>query len=101
MAQISKPMREYVDTKLGQAAEEIETTRSLVPRKSGYMNFDMALRVIHECRSAVDAASDIDTVSGYLRTASDALGQFRSGPAEPSVAEAIRLIDQAIGGEMM
>lgn len=97
MAKIAKFMRQYADTKLSEAAEIIKAARQSVP--TGHMNLDRALHVIDECRAAVEMAEDIDTAATHLRAASRALGHFCSGPATACVSSAIKLIDQAIGGE--
>ena len=97
MAKISDVTRTYVDKKLSAAAENIKAMRQSVP--NGLMNFDRALRVIEECRSAIETGEDIDTVAMHLRAASRALEHFCSGPAKACVSSAIKLIDEAIGGE--
>ena len=97
MAEIAMFMRNYVDTKLSEATEQIKATRQSVT--NGHLNFDRALHVIDECRAAVEKAEDIDTVATHLRATSRALEHFCSGPTKACVSSAIKLIDQAIGGE--
>jgi hypothetical protein len=101
MATISEAMHAYADAKLAKAAELIDASRRSIPTPPEYLNFDGALRIVEECRSALETAWDLDTLVQHLRTAGANLRQFCGGPAEASVEAAINLIDQAIGGESM
>jgi hypothetical protein len=97
MAKLSESSRRFVDKKLSDAAANIDAMRSSL--LNDQMNVDRALRVIEECRAAVKISEDIDTVATHLRATSRALEHFCAGPTKACVLSAIRLIDQAIGGE--
>jgi hypothetical protein len=97
MATISDSSRRFVDAQLAGAAREIEAARQSV--RDDQMNFDRALRVLDECRSAVRATEDIDAVAMHLRAASRALEHFCAGPTNACVSSALKLLDRAIGGE--
>jgi len=97
MAIIPDSSRTFVNEHLSDAAASIRAARTSVP--DDQMAFDRALRVLDECRAAIQESADIDIVATHLRAASRALEHFCSGPTKACVSSAIHLIDKAIGGE--
>jgi hypothetical protein len=88
----------FVDKHLAEAVQKLGAARHSVPDDT--MNFDRALRVLEECRAAIQHTQDIDLVATHLRAASRALEHYCSGPTKACVSSAIHLIDKAIGGEL-
>ena len=101
MASMSASMHRYVEMKLLGAAAVIADARDSIPAPAEYRNFDRALQVIEECRSALASVMDLDKVAQILRDAAGELGHYCGGPAEACVNAAIELVGQAIGGETM
>jgi hypothetical protein len=101
MNTMSATMHKYVEAKLAGATRAIETAQRETPPPAGYTNFDRAIRIIDECRAAIDSSWEVDKVAQHLRATARVLEQLSSGSAARVVAQAIRLIDQAIGGETM
>jgi len=83
---------EFVDLKLREAAEAIEKAQSATAVKKGYVNFEMAARIIYECRTAIDKEMENDAVVGHLKAAAVALAAFNAGDAAASVQAATRSI---------
>lgn len=96
MANISRSTHQSIDMKLAQAAQHIRAAQTTTP--DVHMNFERALRVIDECRTAIAGTENIDAVVTHLRAASRAPEHFCSGPAKACVAAVIKLIDAPIGG---
>ena len=92
MAMMTPASHEFVDLKLREAAEAIEKTQSTTAVKKGYVNFEMAVRILFECRTAIDQETENDAVIGHLKTAAVALAAFNAGEAAVPVQEAMRSI---------
>jgi hypothetical protein len=92
MVMMTPASHQFVDQKLREAAEGIEKAKREIAEKKGYKNFDLAVRVIFECRTAIDQETENDAVIGHLKTAVVALEIFDSGDAAPSVKAAMRAI---------
>ncbi len=101
MPTMSQAMHHYVAAKLTSAAELLNEAQRSIPTPPDYGNFERALAVIEEGRSALAAEFEVDAVARILRATASELGNFCGGPAEASVNAALGLIDQAIGGETM
>lgn len=97
MAAISDSTRRFVDSKLAEAAGQIDVERR--QQAPAPLDFDRALHIIEECRAAVRATTDIDDIATHLRATERALEQYCTGAAKTCVASAIQLIDRAIQGE--
>jgi hypothetical protein len=97
MATISDSSRRLVDHKLSAAAAQIEAERRLQPPAP--LDFDRALRIIEECRTAIRSTGDIDDIATHLRATERALEHYCPGATKACVASAIHLIDRAIQGE--
>ena len=97
MATIADSSRLLVNRILAEAAGQIDTERRLQPHAP--MDFDRALRILEECRAAVQATTDIDDVATHLRATERALEHYCSDATKACVSSAIRLIDRAIQGE--
>jgi hypothetical protein len=69
---------QFVDLKLREAAEAIEKAQSATAVKKGYVNFEMAARILYECRTAMDQETENDAMIGHLKTAVVALAAFKS-----------------------
>jgi hypothetical protein len=82
----------FVDQKLREAAEGIENAQRETAAKKGYKNFEMAVRVIYECRTEIDQETENDAVVGHLKAAAVALDAFNAGDATASVRAAMRAI---------
>ena len=83
---------QFVDQKLREAAEGIEKAQGEIVAKKGYKNFEMSIRVIYECRTAIDQETENDSVIGHLKTAVVALEAFDAGDAAPPIKAAMRAI---------
>jgi hypothetical protein len=92
MAMMTPASHEFVDLKLREAAEAIEKAQSATAVKKGYVNFEMAARILYECRTAIDQETENDAVIGHLKTAAVALAAFKAGDAAASVQAAMRSI---------
>jgi hypothetical protein len=92
MAMMTPASHQFVDLKLREAAEAIERAESTTAAKKGYVNFQMAVRIIYECRTAIDQETENDAVIGHLKTAAVALAAFNSGDAAASVQAAMQSI---------
>jgi hypothetical protein len=92
MAMMTPASHEFVDLKLQEAAEAIEKAQSATAVKKGYVNFEMAARILYECRTAIDQETENDAVIGHLKTAAVALAAFKAGDATASVQAAMRSI---------
>jgi hypothetical protein len=90
MVMMTPARHQFVDTKLGEAIEAIEMAKSSMPVKKGYMNFELALGVVYECRTLIDQETEDDAVLGHLKKAAVALAHFDAGDAASSVKAAIR-----------
>jgi hypothetical protein len=101
MDSMSTSMHHFVEAKVAKAGEIIDRSRLAMPTPAEYTDFDEARGIIDECRSALAAAWDVDSVAACLRTATARLGELCGGPAEASVNAAIELLNRAIGGESM
>jgi len=93
MALMTPATHSAVDLKLRKAADVIEESQR-VPQ-TGHMNFEVALRILYECRTLIDAETDVDKVVGHLETAAVELGELDSGNA-PCVRTAIRAIGDMV-----
>ncbi|MGO9995332.1 MAG: hypothetical protein ACLPTF_22830 [Steroidobacteraceae bacterium] len=91
MALMTPATHSFVDLKLRKAADVIEESQRVPPLQTGHMNFEAALRILYECRTLIDAETDVDKVVGHLETAAVELGELDSGNA-PCVRTAIRAI---------
>jgi hypothetical protein len=83
---------QIVDLKLREAAEAIEKAQSATPLKKGFVNFEMAVRILYECRTEIDQETQNDAVIGHLKTAAVALAALNAGDAAASVQAAMRSI---------
>ena len=83
---------EFVDLKLRAAAEAIEKAQSATTVQKGYVNFEMAARILYECRTAIDQEMENDAVIGRLKAAAVALAAFNAGDAAASVQAAMKSI---------
>ena len=92
MAMMTPASHQFVDLKLREAAEAIEKAQTATAVKKGYLNFEMAVRILFECRTAIDQETENDAVIGHLKTAAVALAAFNSGDAAASVQAAMRAI---------
>lgn len=92
MVMMTAASHHFVDQKLREAAERVETAQREMVAKKGYKNFEMAIRVIYECRTAIDQETENDSVIGHLKTAVVALEAFDAGDAAPSIKAAMRAI---------
>ncbi len=92
MVLMTPASHEFVDQKLREVAEGIEKAQREVAAKKGYKNFEMAIRVIYECRTAIDQETENDPVIGHLKTAVVGLEAFDAGDAAPSIKVAMRAI---------
>jgi hypothetical protein len=89
MAMMTPASHQFIDLKLREAAEAIEKSQSATAVKKGYVNFKMAVRILYECRTAIDQETENDAVIGHLKTAAVSLAVFNSGDAAPSVQAAM------------
>lgn len=92
MAMMTPASHEFVDLKLQEAAEAIGKAQSATAVKKGYLNFEMAVRILYECRTAIDQETENDAVIGHLKAAAVALAAFNAGDAAASVQAAMRSI---------
>jgi hypothetical protein len=92
MAMMTPASHEFVDLRLREAAETIEKAQRAIAVKKGYVNFEMAARILYECRTAIDRETENDPVIGHLKTAAVALAAFNAGDAAASVQAAMRSI---------
>jgi hypothetical protein len=92
MAMMTPASHEFVDQRLREAAEGVEKAQRETAAKKGYKNFELAIRVIYECRTAIDQETENDPVIGHLKTAAVALEAFDAGDAAPSIKVAMRAI---------
>ena len=92
MVMMTPESHEFVDKKLREAAEGIEKAERETAAKKGYKNFELAIRVIYECRTEIDQETENDAVIGHLKTAVVALEAFDAGDAAPSIKVAMRAI---------
>jgi hypothetical protein len=92
MAMMTPTSHEFVDLKLREAAEAIEKAQGATAAKKGHVNFEMAVRILYECRTSIDQDRENDAVIGHLKTAAVALAAFNSGDAAVSVQAAMRSI---------
>ena len=97
MAAISESTRRFVDSKLAEAAGQIDAERR--QQSPAPLYFDRARHIIEECRAAVRATNDIDDIATHLRATERGLERACPGAAKTCVASAIHLIDRAIQGE--
>jgi hypothetical protein len=92
MAMMTPTSHEFVDLKLREAAEAIEKAQNTTAVKKGDVNFEMAVRILYECRTAIDQETENDAVIGHLKTAAVALAAFNAGDAAAPVQKAMRSI---------
>lgn len=92
MPMMTPASHEFVDLKLREAAEAIEKAQSAAAGKKGYVNFEMAARILYECRTTIDQEMENDAVIGHLKAAAVALAAFNAGDAAASVQAAMRSI---------
>ncbi len=92
MVMMTAASHQFVDQKLREAAETIEKAQHATPAKRGHRNFEMAVRVIYECRTEIDQETENDAVIGHLKTAAVALAAFNAGEAAGSVQSALLVI---------
>ena len=93
---ISEVTRELIDKILLEATDGIRAWLNVIPRNTGYRNFEKALQCINDCRSALEAATELGVIVRCMRGTITDLEQFLSGPAESSVADTIASIENAI-----
>ena len=96
MVMMTGASHRFVDQKLREAAEGIEKAQRATAAKKGYKNFEMAVRVIYECRTEIDQETENDPVIGHLKTAAVALETFNRGDAAASVQAAMRSIGDIV-----
>jgi hypothetical protein len=96
MAMMTPASHEFVDLKLREVAEAIEKAQGATAVKKGYVNFEMAARILYECRTAIDQETENDAVIGHLKTAAVALAAFNSGDAAASVEAAMQSINAMV-----
>lgn|ERR1700722_3117984 len=94
---MSETLHEYIDKHLVEAASGLQAFIYVLPKNTGRLNFEKALHRIYDCRSVLANVTDIEIATQYLRLTSKDLSLLLSGPAELSVTEAIRIIDETIG----
>jgi len=92
MSMMTSASHQIVDLKLREAAEAIEKAQSATPLKKGFVNFEMAVRILYECRTEIDQETQNDAVIGHLKTAAVALAALNAGDAAASVQAAMRSI---------
>jgi hypothetical protein len=92
MVMMTPASHEFVDLKLREAAEAMEKAQSATAVKKGDVNFEMAARILYECRTAIDQEMENDAVIGHLKTAAVALAALNAGDAAASVEAAMRSI---------
>jgi hypothetical protein len=92
MTMMTPASHQFVDLKLREAAEAIEKAQSATAVKKGDVNFEMAARIIYECRTTIDQETENDAVIGHLKAAVVALAPFNAGDAAASVQAAMQSI---------
>jgi hypothetical protein len=92
MVMMTSASHELVDKRLREAAEGIEKAQREKAAKKGYKNFELAIRVIYECRTEIDQETENDAVIGHLKAAAVGLEAFDAGDAAPSIKVAMRTI---------
>jgi hypothetical protein len=92
MVMMTPTSHEFVDQRLREAAEGIEKAQRETAANKGYKNFELATRVIYECRTEINQETENDAVIGHLKTAVVALEAFDAGDAAPSIKVAMRAI---------
>lgn len=92
MVMMTGASHRFVDQKLREAAEGIEKAQRETAAKKDHKNFEMAVRVIYECRTEIDQETENDAVIGHLKTAAVALEAFNGGDSAASVQAAMRSI---------
>jgi hypothetical protein len=92
MVMMTPASHHVVDQKLREAAERLEKAQREAAATKGHRNFEMAIRVIYECRTEIDQETDNDAVIGHLKTAVVALEAFDAGDAARSIKAAMRAI---------
>ncbi|MGO9930404.1 MAG: hypothetical protein ACLPV8_01085 [Steroidobacteraceae bacterium] len=92
MVMMTPASHQFVDQKLQEAAEGIEKAQREAAAKKAYKNFEMAIRVIYECRTEIDQETENDAVIGHLTTAVVALEAFDAGDTAPSIKLAMQAI---------
>jgi|ERR1700685_3690250 hypothetical protein len=97
MVMMTPASHEFVDQKLREAADGIEKAQRETPAKKGDKNFEMAIRVVYECRTEIDQETENDAVIGHLKRAAVALEAFDSGDTAPSIKAAMRAIKAIVG----
>lgn len=96
MVMMSTASHQFVDQKLREAAEGIESAQRATTAKKGYANFEMGVRLIYECRTEIDQETENDAVIGHLKSAAVALAALNAGDAAASVQSAMRGIKAII-----
>jgi hypothetical protein len=92
MVMMTPASHEFVDQKLLDTAAGMEKAQREIAAKKGYKNFEMAIGLIYECRTAIDQETENDAVIGHLKTAVVALEAFDAGDAGASIKVAMRAI---------
>jgi hypothetical protein len=96
MVMMTTASHQFVDQKLLEAAAGIEKAQLAAAEKRGCVNFEMAVRVIYECRTEIDQETENDAVIGHLKTAAVALAAFNAGDASASVQTATRAVKDIV-----
>ena len=97
MATISKSARTFVEQKLSEAQEQIDSERKR--QAPAALDFDRSLRITDECREKLSATADIDDIATHLRATERALEHLCPSTTKACVSSAIHLRDSAIQGE--
>jgi hypothetical protein len=97
MVMMTPASHEFVDQKLREAADGIEKAQRETVAEKDHKNFEMAIRVVYECRTQIDQETENDAVIGHLKTAVVALEAFDAGDAAPSIKAAMRAIKAVVG----
>jgi hypothetical protein len=96
MAMMTPELHEFVDLRLRDAAESIEKAQSAAVMQTGDVNFEMAARILYECRTAIDQETENDAVVGHLKSATVALAAFNAGDAAACVQSAMGSIKATV-----
>ncbi|MEA3139737.1 MAG: hypothetical protein QOK23_1906 [Gammaproteobacteria bacterium] len=60
--------------------------------QKGNVNFEMAARILYECRTAIGQETANDAMIGHLKAAALALSAFNTGDATAAVQAAMKSI---------
>ncbi len=100
MPGMNQATHDYIVFKLGQALQLLLLAQRDTAVRKGYMNFDMAISIVRDCQKTFAdtwaATRDANTAAPALESAVAKLNLVHSGDAAPSVAAALRHIQEVI-----